>query len=123
METKRVFIKENKISLLKESQEPLPFQTFFEEIIKFIKGLLNDPIQAKPSEKLISHGLTNKLLRKELTDNSVIKKTENIDEPIDDVTGKKTSRYYLSYKVPKENFKNKLRQCYSKFAKQGLFDE
>lgn len=121
--SKKVYIKENKISLIKESQEPLPFQTFFEEIVKFIKGLLNDPIQAKPSELLISHGLTNKLLRKELSDKSVVIKTENIDEPIDDTTGKKVSRYYLSYRVPKENFKNKLRQCYNKFVKQGLFEE
>lgn len=121
--SKKVYIKENKISLIKESQEPLPFQTFFEEIVKFIKGLLNDPIQAKPSELLISHGLTNKLLRKELADNSVVIKTENIDEPIDDTTGKKVSRYYLSYRVPKENFKNKLRQCYNNFVKQGLFEE
>lgn len=121
--SKKVYIKENKISLIKESQEPLPFQTFFEEIVKFIKGLLNDPIQAKPSELLISHGLTNKLLRKELSDNSVVIKTENIDEPIDDTTGKKISRYYLSYRVPKENFKNKLRQCYNNFVKQGLFEE
>lgn len=121
--SKKVYIKENKISLIKESQEPLPFQTFFEEIVKFIKGLLNDPIQAKPSELLISHGLTNKLLRKELSDKSVVIKTENIDEPIDDTTGKKVSRYYLSYRVPKENFKNKLRQCYNNFVKQGLFEE
>lgn len=121
--SKKVYIKENKISLIKESQEPLPFQTFFEEIVKFIKGLLNDPIQAKPSELLMSHGLTNKLLRKELADNSVVIKTENIDEPIDDTTGKKVSRYYLSYRVPKENFKNKLRQCYNNFVKQGLFEE
>lgn len=121
--TKKVYIKEYQIPLIKESQEPLPFQTFFEEIVKFIKGLLNDPIQAKPSELLISHGLTNKLLRKELSDNSVVIKTENIDEPIDDTTGKKVSRYYLSYRVPKENFKNKLRQCYNKFVKQGLFEE
>lgn len=120
---KKVYIDENKIQTIKENEEPLPFQTFFEEIVKFIKDLLNDPIYAKPSEMLITHGITNKLARNELTDASVIVKSENIDEPFDETKGKKVSRYYLSYKVPKENFKDKLRKCYKKMANDGLFEE
>lgn len=120
---KKVYIDESKIQAIKENEESLPFQTFFEEIVKFIKDLLNDPIYAKPSDILTRHGITNKIARKELTDSSVIIKSENIDEPFDETSGKKVSRYYISYKVPKENFKDKIRKCYKKFSEEGLFEE
>ena len=33
--------------LLKEEEKEIPFQTFYEEVLKFIRGLLNDPIGTK----------------------------------------------------------------------------
>jgi hypothetical protein len=44
----------------------------------------------------------------------VIVKKENINEPHNEVTGEIESRYYLSYKVPKKDFKKKLRRLYQK---------
>ena len=101
----------------KETNKKLPFLTFYEEIVKFLKGILNDPIKTKPSEILIELGLSNGELRKKLYDYNVITKKENIDEPFDETTGKKTSRYYVSYKVHKEKFKDKIRKLYN-----DLFD-
>ena len=99
--------------LLKEEEKEIPFQTFYEGVLKFIKGLLNDPIGTKPSEELTSYGITDKELRKQLCDYGVITKKEDIREPYDETTGKKTSRYYVSYSVPRENFKDKLRKLHS----------
>lgn len=104
---KRLILKEE------EGKKEIPFQTFYEEVLKFIRGLLNDPIGTKPSEELTSYGITDKELRKQLCDYGVITKKEDIREPYDETTGKKTSRYYVSYSVPRENFKDKLRKLHN----------
>ena len=39
---------------------------------------------------------------------------ERIDEPHNEETGEIESRYYLSYKVPKKDFKKKIRRLYQK---------
>ena len=96
-----------------DGKKKIPFLTFYEEVVKFIKGLLNDPIKTKPSDVLIDLGIHNGELRKKLYDYNVITKKENIDEPFDETTGKKVSRYYVSYKVHKENFKDKIRKLYN----------
>ena len=110
---KIVHLKESKFDALLEEKRELPFQTFYEEVLKFIKGLLNDPIGTKPSEVLKSYGIHNGFLRKKLLDYNVITKDEDIREPYDETSGDKTSRYYVSYKVPRENFKDKLRKLHS----------
>lgn len=93
--------------------KPLPFLTFFEEVLKFIKGLLNDPIGTRPSELLKKYGFENGELRKKLLDYDIITKKENISEPFDEKNGKMVSKYSVSYKVPKENFKNKIRKLHT----------
>ena len=103
----------NRLLIEDEEKKELPFQTFYEEVLKFIKGLLNDPIGTKPSEILRGYGLHNGMLRKKLLDYGVITKEEDIREPYDETDGNQESRYYVSYKVPRENFKDKLRKLHS----------
>ena len=86
---------------------------FMSHMEDYIKKLLNDPIKTKPSDVLIDLGIHNGELRKKLYDYNVITKKENIDEPFDETTGKKVSIYYVSYKVHKENFKDKIRKLYN----------
>ena len=93
--------------------KPLPFLDFFNEVLKFVKGLLNDPIGIKPSEVLEKYGLTNGELRKRLLDYGIITKKENITEPFDERNGKMVSKYSVSYRVPKENFKTKIRKLHN----------
>jgi hypothetical protein len=109
---KKIHVNESKFSKLLEEKKELPFLTFYEEVVKFIKGLLNDPIGTKPSDILIGYGIHNGDLRKKLYDFNIITKKENIDEPFDETTGYRTSRYYVSYKFHKENFKDKVRELY-----------
>lgn len=107
--SKIVHINESSLKILK----PLPFLPFFKEVLLFVKGLLNDPIGTKPSETLQKYGFNNGTLRKKLLDYGVITKKENISEPFDETNGKMISRYSVSYKVPKENFKDKIRKLHA----------
>ena len=110
---KKIHIDESKFIAVFESKKELPFQTFYTEVLKFIKGILNDPIKTKPSDILVSYGLDNSVLRKKLCDYGVMTKKEDLREPYDETSGKKTSRYYVSYSVPRANFKDKLRKVYN----------
>ena len=110
-----------------ETRKP-PFQDFYEDVIKFINGILRDPIGTVPNERLKSIGLHNGELRKRLYDLSIITKEERIDEPYDETTGHKQSRYYVKYgwaddvkkalKNPKRMnnpLKEKVRKLYNDF--------
>ena len=115
---KKVHINESSFKRLlyeEQNKKELPFQTFYEEMLAFIKGLLNDPIKAQstsPSETLKAYGLDSKKLREKLCDFDIIKKKEDIREPYDESEGKQKSRYYVSYSVPRDNFKDKLRKLH-----------
>ena len=115
---KVIYISENKIPevkrLLDESEEKMSFLFFYEQIRDFIKDLLNDPINAVPGQPLRIRGLHNGKLRKMLRDANIIQMKEKIDEPHSEETGEIESRYYLSYKVPKKDFKKKIRRLYQK---------
>ena len=108
---RKVYLKESSVEML-ASKKPLTFLKFYNELIKFIRGLLNNPIDTRPSELLVSNGFPNGKLRHLLVQFGIVKKSEDIDEPINDESGKQESRYHLSYKVPKENFKDKIRKLY-----------
>jgi hypothetical protein len=110
---KLIHLSESRFNTILEEKKELPFQTFYEEVLKFIKGLLNDPIGTKPSEILREYGLHNGMLRKKLLDFNVISKEEDIREPYDETDGNQTSRYYVKYSVPRENFKDKLRKLHT----------
>ena len=108
---RKIHFNESSLVVLTESKK-MTFLKFYKEVVSFVKGLLNDPIGARPSELLLSVGLTNGKLRQLLSQFGIVVKSENIDEPINDENGKKESKYHLSYKVPKENFKDKIRKLY-----------
>lgn len=111
---KTIYIRENKLPLLAESEKKMSFFLFFSEVKKFIAGLLSDPVNTKPSHELISRGLHNGKLRKMLRDANVINMKERIDEPPNEETGEIESRYFITYQVPKKDFKKKLRRLYQK---------
>jgi len=121
---KIIYINENRIPeikrLIDESTEKISFLLFFEQIRDFIKGLLEDPINTKPSQILRDRGLHNGKLRKMLRDANIIKMSEKIDEPHSEETGEIESRYYISYKVPKKDFKKKVRRLYQKIFESGI---
>ena len=94
---KLIHINESVFNRLLEDNRKPPFQDFYEDVISFIKGILRDPIGTVPNERLKSIGLHNGELRKRLYDLSIITKEERIDEPYDETSGNKQSRYYVKY--------------------------
>jgi hypothetical protein len=107
-----VRISENSIGLLKMASEDMTFYEFFYEIKQFLVALLQDPINAKPSDRLVAHGLSKETLIDKLVKRGIIFKKERIDEPYDQEKKKKISVHHVSYKIPKEGFKDKLRSLY-----------
>ena len=108
---KKIYLSEDKVKSIIPSvakEEEFTFFKFFYNVKKFIEDLLKDPIHAKPSEVLVKNGLTNDVLRQRLQDENIVVRKQRIDEPKDEVTGKITSRYYVTYKVPRKDFKKNL---------------
>lgn len=115
----KIYINEDKLILIKEDkEEEVTFYKFFTEVKNFIKDLLDDPINAKPSSFFSSHGISKKDLLNRMMDRDIIAKKENIDEP-NDADGNKKSMHYLQYRVPRKNFEQKIHRLYSYFFENG----
>lgn len=116
----KIYLDESKLILIKESEkeEEVTFYKFFTEVKNFIKDLLDDPINAKPSGFFKKHGISKKDLLNKMMDRDIISKKENIDEP-NDADGKMKSMHYLQYRVPRKNFEQKIKRLYSYFFENG----
>ena len=80
----------------------------------FIKDLLDNPIDAKPSGFFKTHGISRSVLLNKMLDRDIVSKKETIDEP-NDADGNLKSMHYIQYKVPKKNFEQKIHRLYSYF--------
>ena len=58
----KVYINEDKLFLIKESEEEVTFYKFFTEVKNFLQDLLDDPINAKPSGFFKSHDISKSVL-------------------------------------------------------------
>ncbi len=115
----KIYLNENKLILLKESEnDEVTFFKFFTEVKNFIKDLLDDPIGAKPSGFFKNYGISKSILLNKMMDRDIISKKENIDEP-NDADGKMKSMHYLQYRVPRKNFEQKIKRLYSYFFENG----
>jgi len=116
----KIIINENKLLLIKESEEKeeVTFYKFFTEVKNFLKKLLDDPINAKPSEFFKDNDISKKELLNKMLDRGIIKKKENIDEP-NDADGKAKSMHYLSYSIPRKDFEHKIKRLYDYFFEKG----
>ena len=76
----KIIINENKLLLIKESEEKeeVTFYKFFTEVKNFLKKLLDDPIDAKPSKFFKDNDISKKELLNKMLDRGIIKKKENI---------------------------------------------
>ena len=54
----KIYLREDKLILLKESEEEVTFYSFFNEVKNFLKRLLDDPIGAKPGDFFSKHGIS-----------------------------------------------------------------
>ena len=86
---RKVYLKESSIEML-ASKKPLTFLKFYNELIKFIRGLLNNPIDTRPSEILVSNGFPNGKLRHLLVQFGIVKKSEDIEGETASAEGEET---------------------------------
>lgn len=109
----KIYIPQNKLSLIKESiNEEVTFFEFYRDIKKFTKDLLSNPFHANTSGVLQKKGISKDELKSILLDRDIIKKKERIDEPYDDKLGKKKSMFHVIYTVPKRNFESNIKSLY-----------
>lgn len=125
---KKIYIKENKLSLLFENDE-VTFYEFFITTKQFLKDLLNKPSEAEPNTLFKSRGITKSDLIDKMKDIGLLKSDERIDEvPIKE--DKKThpygtklvSKHYIKYMIPRKNFEEKMKVLYKElFGEQHVF--
>lgn len=109
----KVIINEEQLPILYESGN-VTFLKFFSNIKEFLADLLTNPINAKPNKFMRDNGFKDKELRQELIDRDIVKRKVKIDEPVG-ADGKIHSTYSETYRVPKSNFKKKIRDMYNDY--------
>lgn len=113
-ENKIIVISESVFNQLKESSEmEMTEYKFMSNIKNFLSELLSDPINAQPSFLLISNGFNRSKLIQLLLHNNIIIKDEKICDK-DENNQPKTATMKVKYKVPKKDFKHKLKKLYIK---------
>ena len=131
---KKIYIKEEKFSLLnlinEDKQREVTFYEFFMNAKAFLKDLLNKPEKAKPSELFDTYNISKNELLNKMSDLGLIKSDEKIIEvPVEEEKthpfGKKmVSKHIVKYKIPKSHFEEKMHELYKElFEKKSLVKE
>lgn len=114
-----IIVNEHHKQVLEKCQvlnESLNLYSFISHIKGYIKRLLKDPVYAKTDDFLKEHGLGDEKLLQLLKDNNIIVKNERID------TSDGKDKFVISYKVPKDNFKRKLKRLYSQLYEKNIVE-
>jgi hypothetical protein len=101
------------LSSLNKKMDPFLFKSYVKD---YIKKLLKDPIYAKPDAFLVHHDLNGERLKKELEDAKIIVKKERV------IDGNKSDDFGITYKVPTENFKRKLKRLYQRLFEENIIE-
>ena len=109
-----IYLTERQVNLIRESKDEVTFYEFFTEVKNYLKELLVNPIDAKPSPMFSKHGINKSKLLNKLLERGIVIRTETIDEP-NDAEGKKFSMYHVKYSIPRKNFEQKIHRLYSYF--------
>lgn len=118
-ENKIVIITESMFNELKESDDFKMTEYKFNSNIKhFLSELLSDPVNAEPSILLRHNGLNRSRLINLLINNEMLVKDEQISDK--DENGElKTATMKVKFKVPKADFKHKLKKLYIKLFERN----
>lgn len=108
---KIIYITESQLNELKQQ---VTFFEFKNKLINFLKELLQDPINATMDEFFRTNGISRSLLIKTLINRNIIERHEDVNE----VDGK--SVYTVQYKIPKANFKTKVKRLYTYFFERSV---
>lgn len=113
---RKIIIRESALRLIAEEESRTPDRfEFYRDIKDFLKQLLENPTDAKPSELL---GMTRGELIDKLMEANLLRKSEKIDEPYDEDKGRNVSWYHVTFKVPRKCFKEKIRNLYDRLYRK-----
>ena len=117
MNNKKIYINENRLKALVESHEEITFFSFFNNIRNFLKDLLNDPINAEPSEELKRYfnNSTRGSVIDKLVASDIVRRDTKLKETPKQATenGKSQVNFSIKYSVPRDNFKEKIHNLYN----------
>lgn len=117
----RIYITESQLNVLLDemSNDEMTFYEFFVQTKSFLKDLLNKPHEAQPSEMMKQHNITKDGLLSKMKEVGLIKSSERIDEvPVEEGSDKKAAKHYITYKIPRARFKEKIRALYDDIMKE-----
>lgn len=112
MKSRKIYINESHLKLLKESTKEVTYEKFFNNVKSFLSELLTDPLNAKVGELFTTHGHSQKDLLKKMIDRGLLTRKENIKELPYEPGGKKEAKMIIKYSVPRKNFDKKMRRLY-----------
>ena len=98
--------------------DEVTFFKFFTEVKNYLKDILRDPLNAKPSKFFTQHGISKSELQNRLLERGVIVRKEDIKE-IEDDNGNLKSLHYVRYSIPRSDFEHKMHRLYSHFFENG----
>lgn len=101
-------------SQLKELKEQVTFFEFKNKLISFLKQLLEDPINATLDTFFKDNGISRTTLMKMLLRKGIIERFEKFEEEDGNAI------YRVKYKIPKSNFKTKIKRLYSYFFERSV---
>lgn len=113
-----IVINENMLNELNDTFEMTEFK-FYNNIKKFLSDLLADPVNAMPSELLLSYGFTRKKLLGILSNIGVIERDDKISDK-DENGMPKDATMIVKFRVPRKNFNRKLNRLWIRFFERNL---
>lgn len=116
--SKIIVITENDYHRLQNSMQ-MTEHKFHQHIRLFISQLLQDPVNAQPSELLKEYGCKRGFLIGTLLKNHIIEKEERISDK-DENGNPKTATMLVKYKCPKKNFDRKIEKLYIRLFEKNL---
>lgn len=115
---KTIIINESDMNRLKDFLEMSEYK-FNHNIRKFISQLLEDPVNAQPSELLKYHGYNRSKLLQHLVNNNIISRVEHISDK-DENGEPKTATMMVRFKCPKKDFDRKLEKLFMRLFEKNL---
>lgn len=110
----RIRITEDKLMLLKESQEEVTFYGFLTALQKFMRDPFGDP-----GDLFLSHGINRDKLLNGIEKVGLMSKKDSIDEREPEGQNKKQAFFTRSYTVSEEDFQKKAEKLYKSLFPDG----
>lgn len=116
--SKVVVLSEAQVRMINEELELTEYK-FYNNVKKFLSDLLADPVNARPTDMLLSNGLTRSKLLRYLMSVGLLERDEKLSDT-DEFGQPKNVTMMVKFRVPKKNFDRKLRKLWIRLFERNL---